>query len=202
MRIGIDFDNTIAGYEHAFVGLAVDWGLIANGEAGSKVEVRELLRARDGGEHDWQRLQGRVYGAEMARAELIDGVASFLNEAHTRGDDIFIVSHKTEFGHFDPDRVNLRDAAKAWLAEQGFFSATGFALEPANVFFLPTREEKVAKIAALNLDWFVDDLVEVFDSEGFPETVKRVLFSKNAQGDEAPYAACAHWSEIQALVYP
>ncbi len=26
-----------------------------------------------------------------------------------------MVSHKTEYGHYDPDRVNLREAALGWM---------------------------------------------------------------------------------------
>ena len=200
MRIGIDFDNTIAGYDQAFVGLAVEWGLIPDGAAKTKTEVRDTLRAQDGGEHDWQRLQGRIYGAELARADLIDGVGDFLTQARQRGDEVFIVSHKTEFGHFDPDRVNLRDAARQWMTDQGFFSSEGYAIDPAQVYFLPTREEKVAKIADLGLDWFIDDLPEVLNADGFPKTVERVLFANAAAVQDGPYKVKAHWSDIQALI--
>ncbi|PCI42195.1 MAG: hypothetical protein COB46_01410 [Rhodospirillaceae bacterium] len=202
MRIGIDFDNTIAGYDHAFVSLAVDWRIIDVATVKTKTEVREALRAREGGEREWQKLQGRVYGAEMHRASLINGVDAFLNEAHKRGDDVFIVSHKTEFGHFDPDRINLRDAARAWMTALDFFNPNGFSLNLDHVFFHDTREKKIAEITALDLDWFIDDLPEVFATTGFPDTVKKILFTNGADHSEMPYSVRKHWSDIQSLIYP
>ena len=65
MLIGIDFDNTIAGYDHVFVSVALGEGFLENGEAKTKREVRDALRQRMHGEKDWMRLQGRTYGAHM-----------------------------------------------------------------------------------------------------------------------------------------
>ena len=45
-------------------------------------------------------------------ATLIPGVDAFLRRCRTEGCAVSIVSHKTEYGHYDPDRVNLRDAAR------------------------------------------------------------------------------------------
>lgn len=201
MRIGIDFDNTIADYDHAFFSLAVEWGMVPQGVSLNKTEVRETLRARDGGEIEWQRLQGRVYGAEIDRAELIDGVGDFLMEARQRGDEIYIVSHKSEFGHFDPDLINLRDAAREWMSGKGLFSDDGYAINLNRVYFLSERDEKVSKIAELSLDWFIDDLPEVLDDENFPDSVEKVLFTNNSAIVDRVYAVMPQWADIQALIY-
>ena len=203
LRIGIDFDNTIASYDQAFVNLAIKWGLIPVGAATNKNEVRYTLRRQEGGEHEWQRLQGRVYGAEIECANLIVGVGAFLTEARARGDQVFIVSHKTEFGHFDKDRINLREAARKWMENLGFFEADGYALAPEHVFFLPTREEKIAQIAALDLNWFIDDLAEVFLTDGFPESVGKILFTNDSEGLHVKAAGLVKgcWKDIQDELY-
>lgn len=200
MRIGIDFDNTIASYDHAFVSLSEEWGLMDKGAAATKLDVRTSLRAKNGGEHEWQRLQGQVYGAEIQRAELIEGVGDFLKHARSCKDEIFIVSHKTKFGHFDPNQVNLQDAALDWMNNQGFFNPDIHEIALNHVFFLPTREEKIARISALNLDWFIDDLPEVLSADSFPANVGKILFSSNEFN--VPYAVKRNWKDIQAEIYP
>jgi len=70
------------------------------------------------------------------------------------------VSHKTEYGHFDPARVNLRDAALSWMRQQGFFRQDGFGLPIENVRFAATRSEKIEQIARLGFTHFIDDLPE------------------------------------------
>lgn len=204
MRIGIDFDNTIAGYDRAFVSLAVEQGMMSPGIANTKTEVRDFLRAQDGGEQEWQRLQGRVYGAEMGRANLMAGVDAFFVEARLNGDELFIVSHKTEFGHFDPDRINIRDAAHTWMREQGFFNPDGYGIDAGNVFFLPTREEKIAQISALKLNWFIDDLPEVLSADAFPQNVKKILFTNDQAVEplEGVGLVKACWKDIQDELYP
>src|SRR4051812_3212094 len=106
LRIGIDFDNTIAGYDSVFSDAARDLGLLPAGCAATKAAVRDTLQARPDGEREWMRLQGRVYGKLMSRAQLIDGVADFLTRC--RAHEVAIISHKTQHGHFDPERIDLR----------------------------------------------------------------------------------------------
>ena len=47
---------------------------------GHKRALRDTIRLLPDGELAWQRLQGRVYGAGMASARLIDGVDRFLTQ--------------------------------------------------------------------------------------------------------------------------
>jgi hypothetical protein len=197
MRIGIDFDNTIASYDQAFAAAAEAAGLVAQGAATTKKQVRKLVRAGDGGECDWMRLQGQVYGAHMRDAELIDGVGDFLERCREHGHEVLIISHKTEFGHFDEARVNLRDAAYDWMAAQGFFDEMSYGLDPATVFFEPTRTEKVGRIKSTGCTHFIDDLVEVFEEPGFPTETTRILYAADAVETAArPYAAFRSWHEI------
>ena len=196
MRIGIDFDNTIAGYDAAFLAAAQSEGLVESSFTGGKTAVREAVRNLEDGERKWQALQGRVYGAHMDRAALIPGVAEFLKQCADQAHDVFIVSHKTEYGHFDPDRINLRKAAMGWMKKQSFFSNDGGCLSPDNVFFESTRAEKIARIKALSLDIFIDDLPEVLSDPAFPTEPQRILFDPNAQTGTLPYGKASHWREI------
>ncbi|HEY0832490.1 MAG TPA: hypothetical protein VGE72_01165 [Azospirillum sp.] len=198
MRIGIDFDNTIACYDAVFAQAARHRNLIPASFPGGKSAVRAAVRSLPDGEAHWQGLQGWVYGAGMANAALIPGVGDFLNSARRLGHEVFIISHKTEYGHFDPLRVNLRDAALAWMEARGFFDPAGFGLARANVIFEATRDDKVARIAAVSPDWFIDDLEEVLTHPAFPPTVRRMLFGE-AHGN-AGLACRPDWPAIARKV--
>lgn len=200
MLIGVDFDNTIAGYDAVFAEAAVAEGLLAHGGASTKAAVKAALQAAPDGERQWMRLQGRVYGAHMHRARLIDGVAEFFRACRARGVPLRVVSHKTEFGHFDPDRIDLCAAALAWMESQGFFDADGFGFAPDDIYFEPTRTEKVSRIAALGCTHFIDDLMEVFLESGFPRTTTPLLFQPGGGGGEAGVPAYASWPEISHAI--
>ena len=202
MRIGIDFDNTIAGYDRVFPKAAAEMGLLAGPCGGGKTAIRDALRRRPGGEDDWQRLQGQVYGRFMAEADLIAGVAPFLATAKAAGAKVVIVSHKTQFGHADPARIDLRDAARAWMTARGFFDPVGFALSPGDVHFLPTRAEKIVRIAELALDVFIDDLAEVFAEPGFPITTRGLLFTNGEPAPKGPFESISDWDAIAHAVFP
>src|SRR5207302_1144007 len=112
--------------DRVFVSAAAAGRLIAEGFTGTKQAVRDAIRLLPDGEIAWQKLQGYVYGQGIADAAMFDGLDRFLRRCRTEGRSVVIVSHKTEFGHFDPARVNLRDAALDWMRRHGFFEEDGY----------------------------------------------------------------------------
>jgi hypothetical protein len=205
-RIGIDFDNTIVCYDEVFVRIAKAESLLPQDFKGGKAEVRDCLRKLRGGEERWQRLQGRVYGDQMDSASLFEGAARFLARCRERDDTrVFIVSHKTEFGHFDPRGINLRDAARAWMVRQGFFDKDGFNLPGDALHFESTRYDKIEKIAQLGCTHFIDDLEEVLADSRFPAATRRILFlngrSERSGRLAAGYEVCTDWHEIEEAVF-
>ncbi len=199
MRIGIDFDNTLVDYDRVFVAAAKRQGLIPLDFTGTKQAVRDCIRRSSDGELAWQRLQGHVYGAGIGDATLFDGAGDFLGVCRTRGLEVFVVSHKTQFGHHDPTHVDLRRAALGWMKARGFFRPDGFAIAPAHVFFESTRAEKLARIRAAGCDVFIDDLVEVFADPGFPAEVRPILFAATAT--LAGVAVCPTWRQVAETVF-
>jgi len=194
MRIGLDFDNTLVCYDHVFALESNRLGIMPADWTGSKQELKDQLLLHPDGQRLWQTVQGRVYGLGMKQAVMYPGVANFLLRSRLRGDDIFIVSHKTEFGHFDSTRTPLRQEALMWMESNGFFEQDRFGLVKGCVFFAATRYEKVEQIARLNLDTFIDDLEEVFAEEAFPP-IKKVLFNSKAKGRQHDLH-CSNWTEI------
>jgi hypothetical protein len=199
-RIGIDFDNTIITYDDVFCVAAKAKGLIAADFSGNKQAVRDAIRLLPDGELAWQRLQGQVYGKGITGAKMIAGVAAFLQRAKAEDCAVVVVSHKTEYGHFDPDRVNLRTAALDWMAKQGLIGGDhGFARE--NIYFESTRAEKLARITALSLTHFIDDLEEVLTDPAFPPDVARILFAESPPEAGGPYIWCPTWPDIERQVF-
>lgn len=200
LRVGIDFDNTIIAYDEVFRAAAKRAGLIDANFVGRKQGVRDAIRLLPDGELAWQRLQGEVYGKGIGGATLVPGVDAFLRRCRAEGCTVAIVSHKTEYGHYDPDRVNLRKAALDWMAAQGLFDDV-HAIPQDNVHFGSTRAEKLGRIAALSLTHFIDDLEEVLTDPGFPANVKRILFADAEQPATAPYIVCSTWRDIEQQVF-
>src|SRR5579862_984073 len=101
MRIGIDFDNTIICYDEVFCDLAKSQQLVESHYQGSKRELRDRIRSLPEGDLVWQRIQGKAYGEYIYRAKMFAGFREFIAECNQHPNiEIFIVSHKTELGHF------------------------------------------------------------------------------------------------------
>lgn len=196
LRIGIDFDNTIACYDRAFVDVAALMGLDVAAIAATKVDIKKQLVQQPGGDVHWQRLQGQVYGRHMLRAEMFPGFAEFCKLARQRGHELFIVSHKSEFGHFDEERISLREQSLRWMDANGFFAADGLGFHRDDVFFESTREAKVRRITALNCTHFIDDLIEVFDEPEFPDHIQTTLFRPGATHAADARPSAGSWREL------
>lgn len=200
IRIGVDFDNTIADYDHVFVMAAQNEGLLGQDFTGGKQAVRTVLRSLDGGEEKWMRLQGKVYGALMPHAKMIEGFDEFLKQCRRLGVPTYVISHKTTYGHYDEEMVNLQDAARRWMSDQGFFDRHQLPL--SHVFFEASRSEKIARIRAMACTHFIDDLEEVFLEREFPWSVQRYLLSRVAGPLPAgPFNACRSWREICDVIF-
>ena len=196
MKIGLDFDNTIACYELVFPKVAKKLGLVNNNWLGTKKELKDWLRNQPDGELKWQKLQGLVYGKFMSQAVLFPGVANFFLRCKRMNIQLYIVSHKTEYGHFDEDKIPLREAALQWMKSKGFFKESKFNISSDVVFFCNTRKEKAEQVSKLKLDAFVDDLEEVYSEPGFPGYIKKILFGTETSITNSYDVWCSNWTEI------
>lgn len=197
LHIGIDLDNTIIDYEHVFGPVAAEIGVLEGEQAiGGKETIKARLIAADPSEELWMRVQGQVYGRLIRLARPYEGVRDCLGQLLRAGDRISIVSHKTRYGHFDPGEVDLWQAARAWLAENGFLSG-GLGIDAGAVHFEETREAKVQRIRTLGCDIFIDDLLEVLSHPEFPVACSRIWFAANRPREEGiRFELCRNWAEI------
>ena len=197
LRIGVDLDNTIICYDEAFVKIARQENLISpEFEYNSKTEVRDFIRELLNGEYEWQRLQGLVYGKLIMQAKLFNGVAEFFAQSAEKNIDLYIVSHKTELAHHDPEKTNLRVSALKFLENHGFFDKLSMKRE--NVFFESTREEKINRIKNIGCKIFIDDLPEVLLDKSFPSNCQKIFFS---QIPEDGLKNTSSWQQIKEQIF-
>jgi hypothetical protein len=179
MRVGIDFDNTIACYDGVFHAAALEKGLIPADLNRDKNSVRDHLNG-SGRNDDFTELQGYVYGARMELVSPYPGFAEFVEAARSAGHTLFIISHKTKHPILGP-RHDMHAAARAFLTARGLVGAKPHQINPTSVFFELTKEEKVARAAELRCEIFIDDLPEILEMQGFPSGMRRILFDPQSQ---------------------
>lgn len=195
ITIGIDFDNTIVLYEDLFHRCALEEGLIRPETPKDKKVIRDEIRQLPQGEARWTTLQGLVYGWRMSEAKLAEGFTEFRSWARNKGYYTCIISHKTQYPALG-EKIDLREAARQWMKQQGFFDPAGLALNPeSEVFFEDTLANKLQRISEQKCDIFIDDLEEVLYHADFPKWVKRIHYTKASVG-HPEIVVCTSWLDV------
>lgn len=194
MRIGFDFDNTIVSYDELFHKVAVEKKLVPPEIPKNKIAVRDYLRKIDN-EDAWTEMQGYVYGARMEEAEMFPGVIDFMNKARDAGISMIIVSHKTKYP-FLGEKYDLHKAARSWI-ENNLISMGEDLIQPNDIFFETTKQNKIARIAKNSCDYFVDDLPEILNMDGFPDKTSPILFDPDKNHSKKNiYTSVGSWVEM------
>lgn len=200
MRIGIDFDNTIACYDLVFHRVALERGLIPAEVSVAKDEVRDYLRGCDK-EDAWTKLQGYVYGVCIQNVSPFPGVLEFLARCKQQGSAIYIISHKTRYPLLGP-RYDLHQAAYEWLANHNFCDPARTGLTPRQLYFELTKQGKLERVAQVGCTHFIDDLPEFLAEPDFPTNVERILFDPNNQHTTGQsFQRAISWQEIETITF-
>ena len=124
MRIGIDLDNTIIDYNLAFKKyifakkiLIPEKNLNKNNYLTKSILKTKILKLKKGNIF-WQKIQGQIYGKYINMADIYSGFKRFVFLSNLRNFEIFIVSHKTKYGHFDKSKTLLRNSAIKFLKKK------------------------------------------------------------------------------------
>ena len=190
-RIGIDFDNTIAIYNDVFRKAALKNKLINKNWFGTKAELRKKIILEKNDEV-WKKLQGQVYGVHMHNASPSKYLDEFILKAQILGSKIFIVSHKTEFGHYDENRIKLRDEAIRWIKKKSY-------LKNIKIFFENSIPEKIERINSLKLDYFIDDLEIIINHKLIRKKTKKILFCETINSSVNKKGH--NWLQIKDLIF-
>ncbi len=202
MKIGLDFDNTIVSYDTVFRDVAVEWKAIPKETPASKVFIRDFLK-RAGKEDMWTEMQGYVYGMRMDDAQVYPGFKEFMGRIKNAGHAVAIISHKTLHPFLGP-KYDLHASARQWIEKELCLEGRPF-FDRDTVFFEPTKEKKLARIANFGCDIFIDDLPELISSPLFPKRTSAILFDpeKAHHAFSVPQAkVLSSWSEIQGELCP
>ena len=197
MKIGLDFDNTIVSYHNIFYQVAQERELLPVGVPCSKQAVRDHLR-QIGREDVWTEMQGYVYGARMLEAEAFPGIVTFLHWARQTGIETCIVSHKTKhpfLGH----PYDLHGIAREWIA-QNLHDEAGALIPNERVYFELTKVGKLARIDAVQVDYFIDDLPEILLAATFPARTTPILFDPARENDGTLPLSVASWDDMLTLL--
>ena len=85
-----------------------------------------------------------------------------MNKLHNEGHKIFIVSHKTIYP-ISGQKYNLREAALKVAYETKIYGENK-PINRKNIYFESTKEEKIKRIEQLNIEIYIDDLLEIVNN--------------------------------------
>lgn len=174
-RIGFDLDNTLIDYSESVKVFCESRSL---NPLESISDLKILLKASDSTGLNWRLAQGWLYAHGLQYAQLSEGAVSLLTYLESQHYSMFIISHKTFFSPTYCGKEPLRDLALNWIMKS---ELTNFFSQNKEVFFEDTRNSKIERIRDLKLDYFVDDLEEVFSHSKFPLNTSKILFRGNSK---------------------
>lgn len=197
LHIGIDLDNTIVDYDGVFFRVAVEQGWVDSAVPKNHNDLRQHLLAEDGHDERWQWLQSQVYGPRIGESVPYEGMLAALLAWHEYGHRLTVVSHKSSHSNWNPG-IELQQAAMGWLKRHGLINTPPATSIISAVYFEPDQVQKVARIAELACDVFIDDKLAVLSSETFPVNTIPGFFDPNKSNHDAHEAVRFHsWWQIR-----
>lgn len=194
-KLGLDFDNTLISYDLIFYDTASEYKLIPKDIKRSKNAVRNYLINKNE-EKKFTELQGVVYGSKIVNAEQTPGMFEALKFIQNKGYELAIVSHKTKNPIIGP-KYNLHKSALNWLEKNKFFDKEGLFINRKNVFFEPTKEEKVKRIKSIGCTHFIDDLTSILDF--IDKDIVRIHYNPSEEDPNNNYLNFSKWENLKYI---
>jgi len=190
---GFDLDNTLIDYSAAVEEYCRIKNLIHCTNIGM---LREQLGKSSFSDHDWQLAQGWLYTEGLRFAQPGLGSIDLCKYLIQEGYQLFIVSHKTSHTPYFCGSIPLHDIANNWIKKSAI---ANYFKETEQIYYEPTRELKVKRIRELALNYFVDDLEEVFNESGFPIKTKSFLIYKSSS-QNSKIKCVSDFSDIKEIL--
>jgi len=171
-RFGFDLDNTLIDYSNAVQEYCSIKGL---DECKTLDSLRILLRESDKTGRLWQLAQGWLYTDGLAYAKPGQGAVELCEFLRISNFELLIVSHKTTHTPVFCGQKPLREIATKWINSS---ELADYFLGNEQIYYEATRASKVERIQKLELNYFVDDLIEVFQEPAYPKAVTSFLLSE------------------------
>lgn len=196
LKIGIDLDNTIINYNSVFK------KYLNKKEISISSSYKETLKKKilkdNISESKWMKIQGQTYGKNINQAKTFEGFLKFLTLASFYNVSIFIVSHKTLFGHYDKNKINLRKASLSFLKRNFRYKGEDYFSQIKSINFFDTFREKIEFINSCKFDYFIDDLPKVINRINLK---KKILFNSSQNIYIKNCYNLSHWDQITKLIF-
>ena len=190
---GFDLDNTLIDYSAAVEEYCRIMSIIPCTNIGM---LREQLRKENVSDYEWQLAQGWLYTEGLQFAQVGLGSVDLCKYLTQSGYQLYIVSHKTTHTPDFCGNIPLHDLANTWIKK----SAIGIYFnEVEQIYFERTRKLKIKRIQELALNYFIDDLEEVFNESGFPINTKSFLIYKSSS-QNSKIKCVSDFSDIKGIL--
>ena len=167
IKIGIDLDNTIINYHNSFKKYLRERRILLKNINKEKVK---FIANNNSKIKNWTEAQEEIYGKYIVFAKLFKFFEEFEKFALNKNMKLYIVIHKTKYSQFSK-KYNLHTQSNKWIKKN-------IIKDKYQIFYVNTINEKIKQIAKIKPNYFIDDLLEVFDNKNFPKNVKKIHFSK------------------------
>ena len=178
MIIGIDLDNTIINYDKTFLNIALKKKIISENKIISKEKLKQKIIKKKSIEQ-WKAIQGIAYGKNIYHSDIMKFFHDFIILSKIRKIKIYIISHKTKYGHYDKKKIQLRKKATQFLISKKIINSDISPILKSNIYFCDTLDQKISKIKELECDFFIDDLYKVINNKNFPKQTTPILFNRS-----------------------
>ncbi len=186
LKIGIDLDNTIINYQNSFKKFLKDKNIYFKLINKRKIK---FISNNNSKIKNWTEAQEEIYGKYIVFAKPYKYFKSFEKFALKKKIKLFIISHKTRFSQFSK-KYNLHTQSNKWLKNN-------ISKEIYKIYYVKTVNQKIEKIAYLKLDYFIDDLIEIFNNKNFPKRVKKIHFAKTKKYN---LNTLCNWNKIKKYI--
>ena len=170
-KFGFDLDNTIVDYSDSVERYCLDNSLKM---CKTILELRKLLQEADDSGNLWQIAQGWLYTDGLSYAKPAEGAIELCEYLRTNNFELFIVSHKTTHTPVFCGNKPLRSVATNWISSGGL---SNYFPSTENIYYEASRELKINRIKSLDLGYFIDDLVQIFQDHNYPQEIVSFLLS-------------------------
>ena len=115
----------------------------------------------------------------------------------SNGVSFVLVSHKTKTP-YKGKQYDLHAAAINWLSKNLFFDKNFLDWTTDQIFFEPTKENKIQRIIDEKCDIFIDDLLEILNM--LPLNIKGILYDPPAIQNSFHHLKFDDWNRLQEVL--
>lgn len=186
MKIVIDIDNTVVDYRKSLFNY-LDQSNIFLKEINPKHKmnfIKSIIKKKYG-DSFWQSIQAYIYSDLSNDVKFYNNCSCFIKKAFLANFEIYLLSHKTQFGLKQAKNINIREIAfkriSNWINEERIKECI------KEIIFTDTFEEKISFIKKIDPLIIIDDLlaihIEIIKSKKDSSEYINVLFDGNDYKD-------------------